>query len=112
MKISLLIFVLAFAFPAFAQSPILELRDDGIPGRKLLVFAGNRYQFFPAPGTRPFEGDATFGNDGECQVRFVDNRPGHSISVIANRCNNTGKVTLRDFVNAVTYALTDKTKNK
>jgi hypothetical protein len=106
-----LLLILLLASTAYSQSPILELRDDRIPGRKLLVFAGNRYQFFSFPGTIPFEGNAVLEEITECQVRFADKQTGHLISAKANRCDNTGKATLQDFVNAVTYTLADKMKN-
>jgi hypothetical protein len=110
MKTLLLFIVLAISPLASAQTPILELRDDTIVGRKLIVFSDNRYQFFSFPGTRPFEGIALFEQITECQVRFATNQATHSISAKVNRCNSTGKATLDDFVNATTYTITDKTK--
>jgi hypothetical protein len=110
MKTLLLIIILAISPLASAQTPILELRDDRVVGRKLLIFSDHHYQFFSFPGTIPFEGDAVFEQITECQVRFRDKQIGHLINVVANKCNSTGKATLDDFVNGVSYVLNDKTK--
>lgn len=96
-----LILILLLAMPIFAQSPLLELHDNKIPGRKLIVFADRRYQFFPFPGARPFEGVAVFEKAGKCGVKFSDNQ----IYVLANGCNWTGVAV------AGTIVLTDSVAN-
>jgi hypothetical protein len=112
MKPLLLFIILAISPLASAQIQILELRDDRAFGRKLLVFADNRYQFFPERGTRPDEGVGTIAHLGECRLRIINTTPTHSISVDANPCNQTGTMTLLRFVpdGFITYTIFDKTK--
>jgi hypothetical protein len=73
----------------------LELRDHKKVGRKLLIFDNGRYQFFPAPGTRPATGTIEYEKTGDdCLIKFTDVEEGHTLQVLANSCRSTGTATL------------------
>ena len=109
-----LILILLLVMPIFAQSPLLELHDNKIPGRKLIVFADHRYQFFPFPGTRPFEGVAVLDKGKECDVKFTSSQNAHTVTVAANRCNWTGTARLQGFIGGlpVDLLLNDTIQNQ